>query len=152
MVFAAISFALCNDARRATVGDDHLLDGRVEQDIDAGFPAGASHCLGDRAHAANRVAPCARHSGGFAEQMVKKDVGGARRLRRGEIADDAVEAEQRLGEVAFEVAVEDFGSAAHREIVDGARFGEAQARHVAAEAQELRNRADLPPDVGRRAQ
>ena len=87
------------------------------------------------------------HARRLAEQMVEQDVGGARRLRRGEIADHAVEAEQRLGQVALEMAVEDVGRAAHREIVDDPRFGQRQAGHVAAEAQQLRDRADPRADV-----
>ena len=73
-------------------------------------------------------------------------------LRRGEIADHAVEAEQGLGEIALEMAIEDFGGAAHREIVDDAGFGERQPCHVAAEAEQLGNRADLGAGIGRRAQ
>ncbi len=98
------------------------------------------------------MAPGAGHAGRFAEQMVEQHIGRAGRARGSEIADHAVEPEQRLGELAFEVAVEDLGRAAHREVVDDPRLGERQAGHVAAEAQQLGNRADLPPDVGRRTQ
>ena len=70
-------------------------------------------------------------------------------LRRREIADDAVKAEQRLGQLALEMALEHLGRAAHREIVDGAGFGERQSGHVAAEAEQLGDRADPAPDVGR---
>ena len=127
-------FAARDHARRAAVGDDHFLDRRVEHDVDARLAAGARHRLGDRAHAADRMAPGAGHARRFAEQMVEQDVGGARRLRRREIADHAVEPEQRLGQIALEMAVEDLGCAAHREIVDDAGLGQRQPGHVAAEA------------------
>jgi hypothetical protein len=50
------------------------------------------------------------------------------------------------------MAVEHFGRTPHSEIVDDAGFGEAQAGHVAAEAQKLRDRADLAADIGRSAE
>ena len=88
--------------------DDHLLDRRVEHDsTPASRPLG--HRLGDRAHAADRMAPGARDPGRLAEHMVEQDVGGARRVGASKIADDAVEAEQGLGEIALEIAVEDVG-------------------------------------------
>ena len=98
------------------------------------------------------MAPGARHAGRFAEQMVQQHVGGSRRFRRGEIADHTVEPEQGLGEIALEMPVEDVGFAADGEIMDDAGLGERQARHVAAEAQQLGDGADLRADIGRRAQ
>src|SRR6187549_256421 len=71
---------------------------------------------------------------------------------RCEVADDPVEAEKRLGEVVLEVPVEYVSSALHREIEDGPGFVERKPGHVAAKAKQLGDRADLPADVGRRAQ
>ena len=74
------------------------------------------------AHAADGMAPGAGHARRLAEQMVEQDVGGARRVGRGEIADDAVEREQRLGQIALEIAVEDVARALGGEFVDDADF------------------------------
>ena len=68
--------------------------------------AGARHRLGDRAHAADRVAPDALPAVGLAEAMVQQHVGGARRVGAGVGSDDAVEAEDRLDRIAFEPLVE----------------------------------------------
>jgi hypothetical protein len=83
---------------------------------------------------------------------MQQDVGRPRRLRRREVAHDAVKAEQRLDEVAREVPVEDIRRAAHREVVNDPSFGQRQSRHVATQAEQLGDRADLAPDVGGRAQ
>ena len=66
----APSFAACDNANRAAAIDDDFLDRGAEEDVDARFAAGAGHRLGDRAHAADRMAPGARNSGRLAEQMV----------------------------------------------------------------------------------
>src|SRR4029077_10718369 len=110
------------------------------------------HRLGDRTHAADRVAPGARYARRFAEQMVQQDVGRSRRLRRGEIAYYAVKSEQRLGELAFKMAVEDVGRATNREIVDDPSLGERQAGHILAEAKKLGDGANSRADVWRRPQ
>ena len=46
-----------HDARGAVALDDDLLHRRVEDDVDTFFPAGASHGLSDRPHAADGMTP-----------------------------------------------------------------------------------------------
>ena len=146
------SFATCYDSGRATAGDDDLLDRMAKQDVDPRLTASPRHCLGNGAHTADRMTPGAGHAGGFTEQMVEKDIGGPGRLRRGEIADHAVETEQRLGQLTLEMPVEDVRCAANREIVDNAGLGKRQASHVAAEAKQLGDRACRAANIRRRAQ
>ena len=96
------------------------------------------------------MAPGAGHPGGLAEQMVEQDVGGSGRIGRGEVADDPVEGEQGLGEVALEEAVEDVARALGRKFVDDAHFGRVEPDEVAAEAGERRQSAHPCPGFGRR--
>ncbi len=49
---------------------------------------------------------------------MEQDVGAARRIGRREIADDPVEPEQGLGQIAFEIAVENLARAPRHEVVD----------------------------------
>ena len=125
-----------DDARRFALVDDDLLDRRAEQDVDALLARRSGHRLGDRAHPADRMAPGAGNSGGLAEQVVEQDVGAARRVGRCEIADDPVEPEQSLGEVALKIAVEDLARAPSDEVVDDANVGGRQPDHVLAERQQ----------------
>ena len=78
----APSFAARDNAGRAgalaVALDDHLLDRGIQEDVDPGLAARPRHRLGDRAHAADRMAPGSGHARRFAEQMVEQDVGGAR--------------------------------------------------------------------------
>ena len=62
----------------------------------------ARHRLGDRAHAADGVAPDALLAVHLAEGMVQHHIGGAGGVGTGVVADDGVEAEQRLDQIAFE--------------------------------------------------
>ena len=96
--------------------DDDLVDRRVEDDLDALLARRLGHRLGDRAHAADRMAPGAGHARRLAEQMVEEDVGRARIVGAGIIADDGVEAEQGLDDVGVEIAVEDVGGGLGEEI------------------------------------
>ena len=51
-------------------------------------------------------------------------------------------------EVALEMALEDFRRAPDREVVHDPGLGQRKASHVAAQAQQLRDRADLRPTLG----
>ena len=126
--FRAISFAAGNHARRPPIRYDQLLDRRVEKDIDPGFAAGPRHRLSDRAHSADGMAPGARNARRLAEQMVKQNIGGPGRLRRSKIADDSIEAEQRLGKIALEMAIEDFATRFERRSRGRSGFRRATAR------------------------
>ena len=67
---------------------------------------GFRHGLGDRAHAADSVAPDAFLAVHLAEAVVQENIGRARRVGARIIADDAVEAEGGLDRRALEPAVE----------------------------------------------
>src|SRR3546814_1219624 len=78
------------------------------------------HDLGDPAHTADAVAPRALLAVHLAEDVVEEDIGAARRVGAGVIADHGVEAEGGLHRFAFEPGVE------HR----ARRFGE-KVEHIA---------------------
>ena len=115
----AVGLAAGDGAGRAALLDDHLLDRRVEDDLDALLARRLGHRLGDRAHAADRMAPGARDARRLAEDMVEQDIGRARRIGAGIMADDGVEAEQGLDEIVAEIAVEDVGGRLGEEIDAG---------------------------------
>ena len=108
--------------RREAHADDaarfhqHFVDLRLGADLHPGFAAGFGHGLGDRAHAADRVAPGARNAVHFAEDVVQQDVGRARGVGAAEIADDGVKAQHRLDRVALEPVVQPVPGAAGEEI------------------------------------
>ena len=98
------------------------------------------------------MAPGARNAGRLAEQVMEQDIGRAWRVGRGEIADDAVEGEQRLGQVSLEEAIEDVASALRRELVDDTDLVRLQADQIAAQAGKLRQPANARPGFRRRLQ
>ena len=100
----AIRLAAGDGARRPAAFDDDLVDRRVEDDLDARLARRLGHRLGDRAHAADRMAPGALDPRRLAEDVVEQDIGGARRIGAGIMADDRVEAEQRLDQIVAEIA------------------------------------------------
>ena len=108
--------------RREAHADDaarfhqHFFDLRLGADLHPGFAAGFGHGLGDRAHAADRVAPGARNAVHFAEDVVQQDVGRARGVGAAEIADDGVKAQHRLDRIALEPVVQPVPGAAGKEI------------------------------------
>ena len=117
----AIRLAAGDGAGRLAALDDHLVDRRVEDDLDARLARRLGHRLGDRAHAADRMAPGALDPGRLAEDVVEQDIGRARRIGAGIMADDRVEAEQGLDEIVAEIALEDVGRRLGEEIdADGA--------------------------------
>src|ERR1700716_4701286 len=73
--------------------DKDLAPPRRKSDGDAMRRGGFRHGLGDRAHAADRIAPDAFPTVHLAEAMVQENIGRARRVGARIIADDAVEAE-----------------------------------------------------------
>src|SRR6202035_1131143 len=77
---------------------------------------GFRHGLGDRAHAADRMAPDAFLSVRLAKAMVHENIGRARRVGARIIADDAVEAEGGLDRSAFEPAIEEIAGRGREEI------------------------------------
>jgi hypothetical protein len=89
----------------------HALDLGLEQDFDPGRLTGLGHGLGDRAHAADGVAPGALLAVHLAEGVVQQHIGRARRVRAGEVADHGVEAEAGLDRVALEPAVQEIAGA-----------------------------------------
>ena len=67
-----------------------------------------AHRLGDRTHAADRMAPHAGLAVHFAEQVVQQHVGAARGVGAGEIADHRIPAQHRLQRLAREIVIEQF--------------------------------------------
>ena len=148
----AIGDAARDHACRAVALDDHFGDRRVEDDLDALLPRRLGHGLGDRAHAADRMAPRAIHTRRLAEDMVEQDIGRARPIRAPIMADDGVEAEQGLDEVVAEIAVENVGRRLREEVDDMALVLEPQPPDAAAELEQRHQIAKPAPGIGRRAQ
>ena len=123
-----------DDAHRLAALDDDLVDRRIEDDLDARFARRLGHRLGDRAHAADGVAPGALDAGRLAEDVMEQDIGRARRIRAGIMADDGVEAEQGLDQLVAEIALEDVGGRFGEEIDQVALLLEAQPVHAARRA------------------
>ena len=67
---------------------------------------GRGHGLGDRAHAADRVSPNTRLAVHLAEYVVQQHVRGTCAVRAREIADDRIEAKERLDRIGLEPPVE----------------------------------------------
>ena len=86
--------------------DDHLADAGLERDLHAMTSRGPRHRLGDRAHAADGVAPGALLAVHLAEHVVQQHIGRAWRVRAGIVADHGVEAEGGLDRLALEPAVQ----------------------------------------------
>src|SRR6202040_3424808 len=74
------------------------------------------HGLGDRTHAADRMAPDAFPTVHLSNTMVQENIGRARRVGARIIADDTVEAESGLNRRAFEPAVEEIAGGGREEI------------------------------------
>ena len=147
-----VRLAAGDGADRPAALDDDLLDRRVEDDLDALLPRRLGHRLGDRAHAADRMAPGAGHARRLAEQMVEEDVGRAGIVGAGIIADDRVEAEQGLDDVGLEIAVEDVGGGLGEEIEQVALLLGGHAAHRIAELERRQHVGEAPAGIGRRAQ
>ena len=118
---------------------------------------GARHRLGDRAHAADGMAPDALLAVHLAERMMQHHIGGARRIRARIIADDGVEAEQRLHQVALENLVQHLAGRTREQIEQRALLLQrkpAQDIGGAERVEALADRACTEPfhDVRRRAQ
>ncbi len=80
----------------------------------------ARHRLGDRAHAANGVAPDPLLAVHLAERMMQHHIGRARRVGAGVIADDGVKTVQRLDQVALEPLVQHLAGRAREQIEQAA--------------------------------
>ena len=104
------------DAGGAALLDENLADCRVGADFDPPFGAGPGHRLGDRAHAADRVAPLAPPAVYLAPAMMQEHVARARGVGAGVGSDDTIEAEDRLDRIALEPLVEDIAGRAGEEL------------------------------------
>src|ERR1700731_1842861 len=96
--------------------DKDLAHPRRKPDVHSARGGGFRHGLGDRAHAADRMAPDAFLSVHLAEAMVQENIGRARRVGARIIADDTVEAEDGLDRSAFEPAIEEIPGRGREEI------------------------------------
>src|SRR5690606_41757819 len=100
--------------------DEHLLHRALEADLDTQLATNLGHDLGNRAHAADRMAPGALLAVDIAEHVLEEHVGRARRVGAGVVADHRIEAERGLDRLALEPLAEKAGR----------RLGE-QVEHVA---------------------
>ncbi len=108
--------------------------------------------LGNRAHAANRVAPHAGLAVDLAEAVVEQHVSRAGRKRRSVGADDAVERERGLDDIALEPGVEKIRRTLGEKIGDEAPALDIEAAQPPREPRALDQFGDAAADVGRRAQ
>ena len=157
-IFGADGVAIVeDDANRAAAFDDHFAHTGVGLDLGAMAARGARHRLRDRAHAADGMTPDALLAVHLAERMVQHHIGGACGIRAGIVADDGVEAEQRLDQIAFKAIVEHLAGRAGEEIEQVAlRFQRQRSQKVggAERVEGFANGADTKAvdDVRRRAQ
>ena len=136
------------DARRAPGLHEHARDRRTRAQLDAARRALRGHRLRDRAHAADRVAPLAALAVDLAEHVMQQHVGGARRVRAREIADDRVEAERRLDRRALEPAVEQVAGALGEEIEQVAARRQRQRAKSPPGLDDVDERGDIVPRAG----
>ena len=118
---------------------------------------GARHRLRDRAHAADGVAPDAFLAVHLAKRVVQHHIGRARGIGAGIIADDGVEAEQRLDQVAFKALVQHLAGRAGEQIEQAALLFQRKPSQDVAGAERVegfadRGRAKTLDEVRRRAQ
>jgi hypothetical protein len=90
--------------------------------------------------------------GRLAEEMVEEDVGRARIVGAGIIADDGVEAEQGLDDRRLEIALEDVGGGLGEEIEQVALLLRGHAAHGIAELQGRQHVGEAAAGIGRGAQ
>ncbi len=137
------------DAGRATVARQHPRNRGVERNLDAAAFARRRHRLRDRPHPADRVSPCALDAVDLAEDVVEQDVRRARRVGARVVADDRVEAERRLDQLALEPAVEELPRALGEQREDVALRLDPQPRRAAPLCGEAEQRADPAARVRR---
>ena len=86
--------------------DQHALNTSISLDDHAARRAFLRDRLGNRAHAADRVAPDAGLAVDLAEDVMQQHVGRARRIWTCEISDHRIPAEYRLQRRGFEVRIQ----------------------------------------------
>ena len=94
--------------------------------------AESCHRLRDGAHAADGMAPHPALAVHLAEAMMQQHIGRAGRRRGREGADDAIERQRPLDDVALEPAVEEIGGAFGEEVEPARACGRGGARSTAA--------------------
>ena len=123
-----------HDAGGPALLDQDLAHRRTGLDLHAMARRRPRHGLRDRAHAADGVPPEAFLAVHLAEGMVQEDVGGAGRVRTGVVADDGVEAEPGLHQLAFEPAIEVIRSRFREQVEQRAQIFRGQPAQPVAEA------------------
>ena len=84
------------------------------------------HRLGDRAHAADRVAPQALLAVHLAKGVMQHHIGGTRGVGAGVVADNGIEAEQRLDQIILKTLVEQIAGRAGEQIKQQPLLGQRQ--------------------------
>ena len=128
-VFRADGLAVVED-RRPTARSRSTITSRTPASVSISAPCAARrarHRLRDRAHAADGVAPHALLAVHLAERVVQHHIGRAGGVGAGVIADDGVEAEQRLDQIAFEPLVEHLAGRAREQVEQAALLLERRA-------------------------
>ncbi len=105
-----------DDAHGAIALHDHFAHPRVGLDLRAMGAGGRRHRLRDRAHAADGVAPQALPAVHLSEGVMQHHIGRTRRVGARIVADDGVEAEQRLDQIALEAIVEHVAGRAREQV------------------------------------
>ena len=138
-------------ADRPVLFHDHFADLRFGLDFDAERQGFRPHRLGDGAHAADRVSPCAAYAVEFAEGMVQQPVGRAGRVGRGEIADHGVEGEGGLEVFVLEPRIEQIANGLEEDVgqVPSPRHGQSLGVHGGQSG--VQQVTQAAADVGRRA-
>jgi len=116
---------------RGDIFEQNFCNRSFEADLDPDFFADIGHELRDASHPADYMAPLTPIAIDLAEDMVKQNIGAARCIRTGVIADNRVKTEGGLDRSAFKPLVEQFACAQREQFNDFMLFQYRQAREPA---------------------
>src|SRR4051812_14517047 len=157
-VFGAEGFAIVeDDSNGAAALHDHFAHAGVKFDLRAMLACRARHRLRDGAHAADGMSPDALLAIHLTERMMQHHISRTGGVRAGVIADDGIEAEQRLDQIVFKTLVQHFAGRARKEIEQAALLFERKLSQDARGAERVEGFADRAgaksfDEVWRRAQ
>ena len=136
-------------AAGAALAHQHLRYRGIGDQFHAAPTGLGGHRLGDRSHAADRMAPGAAPAIHFAEAVVQQHVAAAGRVRARIVADHRIEAEHRLDRIGLEPAVEQVAGALGDQVQQVAPLGHRQPAHPVAGGQGAQHLAHAAADVRR---